>query len=123
MSETADIRIELNDVTPTELAEAIGRQIASTTLWSRDGILETQVTTHEEVQYCFRNDPGTGRPRTALCLAGTPEVLTVAVVTPVDRGPDLDPETYDAIVREFYEEQLLPAVEGLDVEVTFVERE
>ena len=122
MSDTADIRIDLHDVTPTELVEAIGRKIAPTTVWRRDGILESQVTTQEEIQYCFRNEPGAERPRTALCLAGTPQTLTVAVVVPVDRGVELDAETYDGIVREFYEEYLVEAVEGLGVDVEFTER-
>lgn len=112
---TADIEIQLEAVAPDDLAEAIGRVIAGDPTWKRDGILEDQVSTQEEYQYCFRNEPGGDRPRTALCLAGTEETLTVATVVPIDRGVELEDEQYDEIVVAFFGEVLTPATEGTEI--------
>jgi len=114
---TADIEIELSDTSPTDFAEALGREIDGDPTWRRDGILEDQVSTREEYQYCFRNEPGGDRPRTALCLAGTAETLTVATVVPIDRGVELEDEEYDEIVVEFFTEVLTPATEGTGMAV------
>jgi hypothetical protein len=114
---TANIEVQLEDVSPEDLAEAIGRVVAGDPTWKRDGILEDQVSTQEEHQLCFRNDPGGDRPRTALCLAGTAETLTVATVVPIDRGVELDDEQYDAVVLEFFSEVLTGATDGSQVAV------
>jgi hypothetical protein len=114
---TADIEVQLEDVSPEDLAEAIGRQIAGDPTWNRDGILEHQVSTQEDHQLCFRNEPDGERPRTALCLAGTAETLTVATVVPIDRGVELDDEQYDAVVVEFFTNVLTGATDGTQVAV------
>lgn len=117
MSERADIRIDLSGTKPSDLADEIGETIASSVVWKRDGILEHQVSTQEEYQYCFRNEPGGERPRTALCLAGNAETLTVACVVPIDRDVELSDDQHDAIVTEFYSEVLYPSTEGTAVAV------
>jgi hypothetical protein len=76
--------------------------------WKRDGILEAQVSTREDVQYCFRYEPDDQRPRCALVLAGPGDELTVAVVVPIDRGVDLSDEAYDSIVEDFWEDVVAP---------------
>lgn len=111
----ADIRIDISRVKSADFAEAIGRQIAGEPTWSRDGILEHQVSTQEELQYCFRNEPGSGRPRTAICLAGSPETLTVATVVPIDRDVELSDQQYAGVVREFHDDVLAPALASVDV--------
>ena len=115
---TADIHIELNDTTPGDLAEALGRECAGDPCWMRDGILEDQVSTQEEFQYCFRNEPGGDRPRVALCIAGNRETLTVATVVPIERGIEFNRETYSEIVAEFFGEILSGAIAGLEVTAT-----
>ncbi|GEM_PF-4375106 len=98
--------------------------------WSRDGILEAQVSTREDVQYCFRYEPGDERPRTALVLAGPGDTLTVAVVVPIDRDVDLSDDTYDGIVDDFWEDVLVPVLEKhrkgetpYDLEADLVDRD
>lgn len=115
MSNPSDLRIELGDASPADLADAVGRIIGGSTIWRRDGILEEQVSTREDVQYCFRNEPPGDRPRTALCIAGTPEILTVATVVPIDRGIELTDEEYAAVVTDFRDEVLQPATEAMSV--------
>ncbi len=115
---SVDIEVTLNAVDPLDLAEAIGRRIAGDSRWKRDGILEQQVSTREDVQLCFRNEPAGDRPRTALCLAGTDETLTVATVVPIDRGIELDDEQYAAVVREFCDDVLEPASAEIEIDVT-----
>lgn len=105
-----DIHIEL------ESAECAADFITSVSealpdAWSRDGILEAQVSTREDVQYCFRYEPVDERPRTALVLAGPGDTLTVAVVVPIDRDVDLSDDTYDAIVDDFWQNVLVPVLE------------
>lgn len=109
-----DIRIDLHDITPPKLASALAEYLPAG--WRRDGILESQVSTQEDVQYAFRNEPGKGgdRPRAALVLAGPAETLTVAVVTPIDRDGELSDAQYDAMVEEFWRKVVEPAVAGLD---------
>lgn len=118
MTDAADIEIDIADTSEADLADALGESCAGTTLWNRDGILEQQVSTQEEVQLCFRNEPGGKRPRAGLCIAGTEETLTVAAVVPIDREVELSDEQYAAIVEEFYREILQPALEGLEAAAT-----
>lgn len=115
MTDQPDIEIDISEVSEPTFADALGASCSGTTLWSRDGILEHQVSTQEEVQLCFRNEPGGDRPRAALCLAGTEETLTVAAVVPIDRGIELSDDQYAELVREYYREILEPAVEGMEV--------
>jgi len=115
MTESADIEIDISATSPADLADALGDSCAGTTLWSRDGILEHQISTREEVQLCFRNEPGGERPRAAICIAGTDETLTVAAVVPIDRGFELSDDQSTEIVSEFFHDILQPALEGLDV--------
>lgn len=109
-----DIRIALQGVTPPKFVETLAEHLPFE--WRRDGILEHQVSTQEDVQYAFRNEPGpdSERPRTGLVLAGPPETLTVATVVPVDRGIDLSDDMYAEIVEEFYDKVVAPAVASLD---------
>ncbi len=108
-----DIRLELDDVSPPELVETLCQHLPEG--WTRDGILEHQVSTREEVQYCFRHAGTEDRPRCALCLAGPHDILTVAAVVPVDRGIDLSDRQSDGVVSEFYEHVVAPAAESLDI--------
>jgi hypothetical protein len=107
-----DIRLELDDVTPPDLVEAFCDQLPED--WSRDGILEHQVSTREEVQYCFRHAGHDEWPRCALCLAGPSETWTVAAVVPIDRGVELSDDQTDAIVEDFYTSVVEPVVASLD---------
>jgi len=118
MPAAADIRIELGSTSVADLEEALGQSCTGTAIWSRDGILEHQVSTHEDVQICLRNEPAGERPRTAICLAGTDETLTVATVVPIDRDVDLTDDRYGAVVEEFYGDVLSPAIEPLTAVAT-----
>ena len=119
MTERLDIRIDVSASSPDALAETLGEVCAGTTLWSRDGILEQQVSTNEPVQYCFRNEPVGERPRSCICIAGPPDILTVAAIVPIDRGVELDDEEYNAILEDFYTQMLEPVLEriGADAEI------
>jgi len=106
-----DIRIELDELSPPELIDALCEALPDG--WSRDGILEHQVSTREEVQYCFRREGVDDEvPRCALCLAGPGEVLTVAAVVPIDRGVELSDDQSGEVVAEFYRDVVRPVVEA-----------
>jgi hypothetical protein len=82
--------------------------------WSRDGILEHQITTQEPIQLCFRRRATDDVPRATLCLSGTDDILTDAAVVPVDRGPDLSEAQRSALLSDFADRVLEPAFDGLE---------
>jgi hypothetical protein len=116
-----DIHIQLASAADaTELVAALCERLPFE--WKRDGILEAQVSTREDVQYCFRYEPDDSRPRCALVLAGPGDELTVAVVVPIDRGVDLSDDAYDSVVEDFWQDVMAPLVdegssEGAPVDV------
>jgi hypothetical protein len=124
-----DIHIQLaSSADATELVAALCERLPFE--WKRDGILEAQVSTREDVQYCFRYEPDDGRPRCALVLAGPGDELTVAVVVPIDRGVDLSDDAYDSIVEDFWQDVMAPLVEEgssdgapVDVRAELVDRD
>jgi hypothetical protein len=81
--------------------------------WSRDGILEHQITTQDDVQMCFRRRATEDVPRTTICVSGTDDVLTDAAIVPVDRGPDLTDEQRATVLSDFASRVLAPAFEDL----------
>lgn len=109
MDKVADIRVDLADVAPDEFARALGPELG--VIWRRDGILEEQVSTEHDVEFCFRYDPGDERRPAVLCLAGDDDSLEVATVVALDRGVEFGDEESRGIVENFYDEVVAPALE------------
>ncbi len=113
------LTIEYGAIGPDRLEELL--HDALPTEWSRDGILEHQITTQDPVQFCFRRRSLEEIPRATICLSGTDETLTDAAVVPVDRGPELSEGQQRDLLRDFAEHVLKPALadqEGTSVTLT-----
>lgn len=106
------LTIEYGAIGPDRLEEMLHEALPEE--WSRDGILEHQITTQDPVQFCFRRRSIDEIPRATICLSGTDETLADAAVVPVDRGPELSEVQKRELLRDFAEHVLEPALVGVE---------
>jgi len=116
------LTIEYGALGPDRLEEILHEALPEE--WSRDGILEHQITTQDPVQFCFRRRSIDGIPRATICLSGTDRTLADAAVVPVDRGPELSDVQRRDLLQDFVSQVLEPALTGLEgVTVTLSDEE